>query len=147
MQMKSIAVALAGAFLAVAPVASGHAQDAPMTFFVTSTGLGDGANLGGIEGADAHCARLAEAAGATGLTWHAYLSTSTVDARDRIGPGPWVNAKGEQIAADVDELHSESNKITKQTALSENGEVINGRGDNPNRHDILTGSTADGLVD
>jgi len=120
------------------------AQDATMSFFVTSAGSGKGADLGGLQGADAHCASLAEAAGVQGKTWHAYLSTGDTDARDRIGKGPWVNAKGEKIADDVASLHSDKNNLTKQTALNEKGEVINGRGDTPNRHDILTGSKPDG---
>jgi hypothetical protein len=115
-----------------------------MSFFVTSQGSGKGADLGGLTGADAHCASLAEAAGVKGKTWHAYLSTSDTDARDRIGKGPWFNAKGEKIADDVASLHSDANNLTKQTALNEKGEVINGRGDTPNRHDILTGSKPDG---
>lgn len=119
-------------------------QDARMSFFVTSVGSGKGADLGGLKGADAHCASLAEAAGVTGKTWHAYLSTSAEDARDRIGKGPWFNAKGEKIADDVASLHGDSNGITKQTALSEKGEVVAGRGDTPNRHDVLTGSKPDG---
>lgn len=127
-----------------AGLGSAYAQDATMSFFVTSTSLGKGANLGGLEGADAHCASLAEAAGSSGKTWHAYLSTSTVDARDRIGAGPWVNAKGQKIADDVASLHSDANNINKQTALDEKGNVVNGRGDTPNRHDILTGSMPDG---
>jgi hypothetical protein len=145
--MKSLVIALTAIMFAGMGITSAHAQDASMSVFVTSEGPGDGANLGGLEGADAHCARLAEAAGVTGKTWHAYLSTSTANARDRIGSGPWANAKGEVIAANVDELHSDANKITKESALSEKGEAINGRGDNPNRHDILTGSTAEGNVD
>ena len=123
------------------------AQQANMTFFVTSEGLGKGADLGGLAGADAHCQKLAGAAG-TGKTWRAYLSTQgagAVNARDRIGKGPWVNAKGVTIAKDVAELHG-SNHLTKQTALSEKGDMINGRGDTPNRHDILTGSRADGTA-
>ena len=120
------------------------AQDATMSFFVTSTGSGKGADLGGLQGADAHCTSLAEAAGVQGKTWHAYLSTGDTDAKDRIGKGPWFNAKGEKIADDVAALHSDANKLTKQTALNEKGEVINGRGDTPNRHDILTGSKPDG---
>ncbi|QKC97611.1 hypothetical protein [Mesorhizobium sp. NZP2298] len=119
-------------------------QDAKMSFFVTSVGSGKGADLGGLKGADAHCASLAEAAGVTGKTWHAYLSTSAEDARDRIGKGPWFNAKAEKIADDVASLHGDSNGITKQTALSEKGEVVAGRGDTPNRHDMLTGSKPDG---
>ena len=117
-----------------------------MSFFITSAGPGDGANLGGLEGADAHCQKLAEAAGATGKTWRAYLSTSSVNARDRIGNGPWHNAKGELIAQDLNELHGEGNKIGKQTGLTEAGNPVNGRGDTPNMHDILTGSNADGTV-
>ena len=120
------------------------AQDAGMSFFVTSQGPSDGANLGGLDGADAHCQQLAEAAGAGGKTWRAYLSTSTTDARDRIGSGPWHNAEGQVIAEDVDTLHSDDNNITKQAALSERSEEIQGRGDEPNRHDILTGSDPDG---
>ncbi|MGB3416181.1 MAG: hypothetical protein WBA36_05900 [Mesorhizobium sp.] len=128
---------LAGATMALA-------QDNSMSFFVTSQGSGKGADLGGLAGADAHCASLAEAAGVKGKTWHAYLSTKDTDARDRIGKGPWFNAKGEKIADDVASLHSDNNDLTKQTALNEKGGVINGRGDTPNRHDILTGSKPDG---
>ena len=128
----------------VLALGAAHAQDTSMSFFVTSVGLGKGANLGGLDGADAHCASLAEAAGVTGKTWHAYLSTSTVDARDRIGSGPWFNAKGEKIADDVASLHSDANKISKATGLTEKGEPVPGRGDTPNEHDILTGSNADG---
>jgi hypothetical protein len=125
------------------------AQDSAMSFFVTSAGIGDGANLGGLEGADAHCQRLAEAAGAGGRTWRAYLSTSgegAVNARDRIGSGPWVNAAGVEIAATVEELHTEPNKINKETALDENGQMVKGRGDEPNQHDILTGTQQDGTA-
>jgi hypothetical protein len=120
-----------------------------MTFFITSAGPGKGADLGGLEGADRHCQALAQAVGAGGRTWRAYLSTQAVggapavNARDRIGRGPWQNAKGVAIAQDVAELHG-PNKITKQTALTEQGEMVNGRGDTPNRHDILTGSMPDG---
>lgn len=126
-----------------------QAQQATMTFFITSAGLGNGADLGGLEGADRHCQSLAQAAGAGGHTWRAYLSTQAVggaqavNARDRIGRGPWQNTKGVVIAKDVDELHG-NNNLTKQTALNEKGEMVNGRGDTPNRHDILTGSTPDG---
>lgn len=127
-----------------ATAGSALSQDARMSFFVTSVGSGKGADLGGLKGADAHCASLAEAAGVTGKTWHAYLSSSAEDARDRIGKGPWFNAKGEKIADDVASLHSDANGITKQTALDEKGEVVNGRGDKPNRHDMLTGSKPDG---
>lgn len=130
----------------------------PMSFFITSVGGWDGANFGGIEGADEHCQDLASDAGAGDKTWHAYLSTSgkldtenpenntpSIHARDRIGSGPWFNAKGVLIARDVEQLHS-NNNINKETALSEKGEVIKGRGDKPNEHDILTGSRADGTA-
>jgi hypothetical protein len=144
--MKTIALAAAtAATLAIA--APAIAQDATtMTFFVTSVGAGDGANLGGLEGADAHCAKLAEAAGSTGKTWKAYLSAEGVNAKDRIGAGPWQNFKGDVIATDVANLHSADNKLTKATALSETGTPINGRGDDPNQHDILTGSNPDGTL-
>jgi hypothetical protein len=124
-----------------------HAQQKDMTFFITSAGPGKGADLGGVAGADAHCQTLAKAAGAGNRQWRAYLSSSSgnasINARDRIGKGPWVNAKGEQIAKDVDDLHANS-RISKQTGLDEKGAPVNGRGDTPNRHDILTGSSADG---
>jgi len=128
--------------------ASAQAQQANMTFFVTSVGPGKGADLGGLAGADQHCQRLASAVGAGRKTWHAYLSTQgsgAVNARDRIGRGPWQNAKGVVIAKSVYELHG-ANNLTKQTALSEKGEVINGRGDTPNMHDMLTGSKPDGTA-
>ncbi|AEH89676.1 hypothetical protein [Mesorhizobium opportunistum] len=137
-----IVAATAAALAATAGTAL--SQDAKMSFFVTSAGSGKGGDLGGLKGADAHCASLAQAAGVAGKTWHAYLSTSTEDARDRIGKGPWFNAKGEKIADDVASLHSDANGITKQTALTEKGETVNGRGDTPNRHDMLTGSKPDG---
>jgi hypothetical protein len=124
-----------------------HAQQGGMSFFVTSVGSGKGADLGGLAGADQRCQALAQAAGAGGKTWHAYLSTQgqgAVNARDRIGNGPWQNAKGEIIAKSVDDLHSANNNLTKQTALTEKGAVVNGRGDTPNMHDILTGSQPDG---
>lgn len=122
----------------------------PTTFFVTSTGSPKGADFGGLAGADKHCQTLAEAAGMGARTWRAYLSTTAtttspaVNARDRIGRGPWQNVKGEVIATSVDDLHSANNKLTKQTALTEKGGVTNGRGDTPNLHDILTGSLPDG---
>ena len=124
-----------------------NAQNAEMSFFLTSKGPGDGANLGGLAGADAHCQSLAESAGAGDRTWRAYLSTTGdggVDARDRIGTGPWHNANGMQVAADVADLHSDDNRLSKENSISEMGKQINGRGDSPNRHDILTGSTLDG---
>ncbi|HLX30915.1 MAG TPA: hypothetical protein VKV24_20760 [Casimicrobiaceae bacterium] len=119
-----------------------------MTFFITSTGSGKGADYGGLAGADRHCQELASAVGAGDHTWHAYLSTQgpdAVNARDRIGKGPWRNAKREIIAHDLDELHGKNN-ISKQTALTEKGDVVNGFGDKPNRHDILTGSKPDGTA-
>jgi len=144
--MRRLLLIATTAFVAALGTTAGVAvsQDAKMSFFVTSVGSGKGADLGGLKGADAHCASLAEAAGVTGKTWHAYLSTSAEDARDRIGKGPWFNAKGEKIADDVASLHGDANGITKQTALNEKGEVVNGRGDTPNRHDMLTGSKPDG---
>ena len=142
------AAALALSLAAVTPVL---AQSADTSFFVTSTPIGNGGNLGGLAGADNQCQTLAQAAGAGAKTWRAYLSTQAADgkpainAKDRIGAGPWKNAKGVVVAKDVAELHG-TNNLTKQTALSEKGEVINGRGDTPNRHDILTGSQADGTA-
>jgi hypothetical protein len=128
-----------------------------MSFFATSVGTGKGANLGGLAGADQHCQMLAEAAGPTTYTWHAYLSTQArngqpaVNARDRIGAGPWFNAAGTQIAANVGDLHGDTieqaragNMITKRNVVSEKNTPINGVGDTPNTHDILTGSTTDG---
>src|SRR4051794_8419017 len=112
-----------------------------MTFFVTSVGLGKGGDLGGLTGADNHCQQLAAAVGTGSRTWRAYLSTqgaNAVNARDRIGTGPWTNAKGTVIAKSVDDLHGPGNGLTKQTALTEKGEVVKGRGDQPNMHDILT---------
>jgi hypothetical protein len=159
----SAAILLVAAFTLTA-IASAQAQQAPpqppqapqqpMSFFVTSVGLGDGANLGGLAGADKHCQTLAQAVGAGNRTWRAYLSqtaagaTLPVNARDRIGGGPWFNAKGVIIAANVDELHGDSqrdrNNIRKPIALNEKGETVNGSGDTPNVHDILTGSDSHG---
>ena len=128
-----------------------QAQQSNMTFFITSAGpAGKGAELGGLEGADRHCQQLAQAAGAGSRTWRAYLSVSAtggaaaINARDRIGQGPWRNAKGAIVAKSVDDLHGSENNLTKQTALTEKGEPVNGRGDTPNMHDILTGSQPDG---
>ena len=118
-----------------------------MSFFVTSVGTGKGADLGGISGADRHCQSLAQSVGAGGKTWRAYLSTSganAVNARDRIGKGPWQNAKGVVVARDVNDLHSDKNNLTKQTSITEKGEVVSGRGDPVNKHDILTGSSPEG---
>src|ERR1700724_3910570 len=147
-----LTILAATAFVSLGAVAS--AQQAPqapnMTFFVTSTGPGKGADLGGLAGADARCQQLAQAAGAGAKTWHAYLSTQAangqagVNARDRIGNGPWQNAKGAVVAKNVDELHSQTNNLTKQTALTEKGDTVKGRGDTPNEHDSLTGSTMEG---
>lgn len=133
-----------------------RAQEGPaenISFFITSAGPGDGANLGGLRGADRHCAALAAQAGAgLGKEWVAYLSTARdgqipgVDARNRIGPGPWYNYRGVMIAKSVDDLHSDSNNLTKETQLTEKGEMVNGRGDTPNMHDILTGSKPDGTA-
>jgi hypothetical protein len=129
------------------------AQEAPMTFFITSTPMGNGANLGGLAGADAHCQSLAQTAGAGNNTWRAYLSTqgtNAVNARDRIGNGPWHNAKGVQIAPNIADLHGDierdRNYLYKDTAIDENGNVVNGRGDKPNTHDILTGSNSLGIA-
>lgn len=138
-----LAAATAALSIMAAPA---FAQDAKMSFFVTSAGSGDGANLGGLEGADAICQKLAEAAGSTGQTWRAYLSAEGVNAKDRIGTGPWFNAKGVEIAKDVASLHSDANGITKETGLTETGEIVKGRGDEPNQHDVLTGSNADGTL-
>lgn len=154
--MNSFAKLAAPACLALAviafPATAAQAQSADASFFLTSNGIGNGGNLGGLAGADNHCQTLAQAAGAGARTWRAYLSTQAADgapavnARDRIGKGPWKNAKGVVVAKDVADLHSGNNALTKQSALSEKGEIINGRGDTPNRHDVLTGSQADGTA-
>jgi hypothetical protein len=131
-------------------IASSQEPKTNVTFFVTSAGSGKGADLGGLAGADKLCQSLAQVVGAGNRTWRAYLSTGpaegkpAVNARDRIGRGPWQNAKGVVIAKDVDDLHSNNNKLNKETALSEKGDPINARGDKPNMHDILTGSQPDG---
>lgn len=137
-------------FILASQVSLAQAQDHPMGFFISSTGLGDGANLGGLDGADAHCKALATAAGTTGRTWRAYLSTQEegkrgISARYRIGAGPWYNAGGELVASDLDDLHLNPN-IIKRTAVDENGNTVSGVGDSPNEHDILTGSMADGMA-
>ena len=147
--MIRLSILASATLLSAALTADAQAQQANMSFFVTSAGSGKGADLGGLAGADQHCQQLAQAAGTAGKTWHAYLSTQAangqpaVNARDRIGNGPWQNAKGMVIAKSVDELHG-TNNLTKQTALSEKGTPTKGRGDNPNEHDALTGSTMDG---
>jgi hypothetical protein len=144
--------ALAAALASGAHHASVQGQGTKMSFFITSAGKGDGANLGGLAGADAHCQALAKAAGAGDRQWRAYLSTqasgstAATHAKDRIGAGPWFNAKGVQVAANVAELHSDKNNLTKETQLTEKGTVVNGRGDKPNQHDILTGSNLDGTA-
>jgi hypothetical protein len=148
--MRSSMLASA-ALLALLASGSAQAQQANMTFFVTSEGSGKGGDLGGLAGADVHCQALATAAGAgAGKTWHAYLSTNAaapggaVNARDRVGKGPWQNAKGVVIATSVDDLHSDNNKISKETGLTEKGDVVKGVGDTPNQHDMLTGTGTDG---
>ena len=143
---RSIRLAAAGV-LAATVAAALYAQRPAMTFFVTSSGLGDGGNLGGIKGADAHCQALARSAGAGAKTWRAYLSVTdlngkgAINARDRIGRGPWHNANGVRIAIDVDDLHSDSANITADTVVTEKGAKLPTE---PNQHDILTGSTREG---
>ena len=153
MNIVSRIIAPACVALGVFAGPAAQAQTADTGFFLTSNGIGNGGNLGGLAGADNHCQTLAQAAGfGAPKTWRAYISTQAADgapavnARDRIGKGPWKNSKGVVVAKDVAELHSGSNNLTKQTALSEKGEVINGAGDTPNRHDVLTGSQADGTA-
>jgi len=153
MSIRIASAVVAFALVAIAGPAQAQTSKTSksMTFFVTSVGNGNGADLGGLAGADKHCAELAKAAGASAKTWHAYLSDSAtggqkaVNARDRIGKGPWQNTKGVVIAKDVAELQG-SNNINKETALTEKGEQVNGYGDKPNRHDILTGSQPDGTA-
>lgn len=152
--------AILGIGLAVSLIsANTFAQSGDMTFFITSTSPGNGADLGGLEGADAHCSELAAAAGSELTDWKAYLSVNAaidrsgdqakvipgVNARDRIGSGPWHNANGDLIASSVDELHADTNAINKETGLDENGGMVNARGDSPNLHDILTGSDPSGM--
>jgi hypothetical protein len=149
MSKKTVFAAMALTVLALAVTAPVQAQQSTMTFFVTSAGLGKGGDLGGLEGADRQCQSLAQAAGAGSKTWHAYLSTQGaggVNAKDRIGNGPWSNAKGVQIASSVADLHSQNNKINKESALDEKGNIVNGRGDQPNKHDMLTGTQQDGTA-
>jgi len=152
--IRMTSLAVAGLTLLAGCAGMQTAGPKNMTFFVTSKGPGQGANLGGIEGADKHCQSLAQAAGAGDRTWHAYLSTQApalndprfVNARDRIGTGPWQNARGAVIATSVDDLHSPNNKINKDTAIDEKGAPVKGRADKPNEHDILTGSRPDGTA-
>jgi hypothetical protein len=140
------------ASLVVLGAAQASRQGQRMSFFITSAGPGDGANLGGLAGADRHCQQLAQAAGVGDRTWRAYLSTQAsggqpaVNARDRIGAGPWYNAKGVQVAANVADLHSDNNKLSKENSLTEKGAMVNGRGDTPNMHDIITGSQPEGTA-
>lgn len=150
MHAAKLATGMASLVLVLA-VSAARAQQSEMSFFVTSSGVGKGADLGGLEGADRHCQQLAQTGGAGNRAWRAYLSVQAADgkqavnAKDRIGRGPWRNAKGVVIAKDLDELHG-SNNLTKQTALTEKGEVVNGRGDTPNKHDALTGTQMDGTA-
>lgn len=156
--MRKLAyLAAAGATVALLTACVTTPAPSPMSFFITSVGSGKGADLGGLAGADAHCQRLGAAAGATGKTWRAYLSTPpvlaagnapaapAVNARDRIGAGPWFNAKGTLIARDVNQLHT-GNMISKENGLDERGNIVKGRGDTPNEHDMLTGSRSDGTA-
>src|SRR5215472_352464 len=146
-----LTILASAALMSFAWSAGAPAQQANMTFFVTSAGSGKGADLGGLAGADGICQQLAQAVGAGSHSWHAYLSTQAangqpaVNARDRIGKGPWQNVKGVVVAKTLDELHGDNN-ISKQTALTEEGDVVNGRGDTPNRHDALTGSQPEGTA-
>ncbi len=147
-------LSIAAGMFVLAGCAMMPGQSGEMTFFITSVGPGNGADLGGLEGADKHCQSLAAAAGAGDRTWRAYLSTQgsalndpkVVHARDRIGSGPWHNAKGVRIARNVEDLHSARNNVNKETALDEKGQMVNGRTEKPNKHDILTGSRADGTA-
>ena len=145
-------LAIGATAMLCAAQASANAQAQPMSFFITSVGAGDGAKLGGLAGADQHCQQLAVAAGSTGKTWHAHLGqqavgdAKAVNARDRIGPGPWRNAKGVVVATSVADLHSDNNKLSKENSLTEKGAVVNGRGDTPNTHDVMTGAKLDGTV-
>jgi Collagenase NC10 and Endostatin len=151
--MKStmrFSIAISVGILALGMSAIAPAQQAAMTFFISSVGSGKGGDLGGLEGADTHCQQLAQAAGAGGKTWRAYLSSNqaqkggAVNARDRIGKGPWQNAKGAVVATSVDDLHSANTKMSRANALNEKGQPIKMRGDTPNEHDILTGSDLEG---
>ena len=152
--MKTKRLFTCAAVIAASTFGAINAQDSEtdnaMSFFITSVGSGDGANLGGLAGADAHCQNLAEAAGSRGKTWRAYLSAhateemAAIDARDRIGFGPWYNAKGVEVASTLNALHSDFMNLGKENSLDENGNQVKGRGDSPNKHDILTGSSLAG---
>ena len=147
---KTLVFTSATLFTCAVTFSTVNSQQNEMSFFITSMGSGDGANLGGLAGADAHCASLATAAGSRGKTWHAYLSTHATatspaeNARDRIGFGPWYNSNGVEAASNLNVLHGPNNNLSKQVSLTENGDIVLGRGDTPNQHDILTGSTLDG---
>lgn len=146
MSIKRSALVLAGVFFIAGSAA---AQDTSLSFFITSKGSGDGANLGGLAGADMICKSLATAVGQGDKDWKAYLSTigaGGVNARDRIGAGPWYNANGVMVASSVADLHSDNNKLSKENSLTEGGMVVNGRGDSPNQHDIITGTNLDGTA-
>ena len=149
--MRTTHLLLATIMIVTLGTSAGLAQSAQMNFFITSAGPGNGADLGGLLGADRHCQSLAAAAGAGDRTWHAYLSAAAsggqeaVNARDRIGSGPWYNFDGVMVAENLDQLHGDNN-LTKETIVTEKGDMVNGRGDSPNMHDILTGSNLDGTV-
>ena len=148
--MNKVQIVLAAVLPLVLVSLPALAQDTSMSFFVTSVGSGDGGNLGGLSGADQHCQELAARVGPGNKTWRAYLSayatssSGAVNARGRIGFGPWYNADGVEVASNLNHLHSESNMLSKANSVTENGDTVNGRGDTPNQHDILTGSTLDG---
>jgi hypothetical protein len=152
MRSTVAALAIVAALAADAGSPAAQGQNTSLSFFITSVGPGNGANLGGLDGADAHCQKLAAAVGQGSRTWRAYLSASgsgggkPTNARDRIGTGPWYNAKGVRVAENVADLHSDNNKLGKDGSLTEKGDVVNGRGDTPNKHDILTGSNLDGTA-
>ena len=151
MKTSAMIALLVGAGACAMPARIGTSSS-NMSFFITSNGPGLGADLGGLAGADEYCRKLAESAGAGDRTWRAYLSTQArdgqpaVNARDRIGAGPWYNAKGVRVATDVANLHSDANALSKANSLTEHGAVVNGRGDSPNRHDVMTGSQLDGTA-
>ncbi len=150
--MNRLLFVLAAIIVSALGLHAASAQDTGMSFFITGVGPGNGADLGGLEGADAYCLRLADDVGAGNRIWAAYLSATpaagspAINARDRIGAGPWYNAKGVMVARNVADLHGDNNNLNKETALNERGGVVNGRGDSPNRHDIMTGSQLDGTA-
>ncbi len=152
MRRMVLGMALLGLGIAAGAARVSTQAAQPLGFFITSAGSGDGANLGGLAGADAICQKLGAAAGAGNRTWRAYLSAkadggqAAVNAKDRIGSGPWYNAKGVMVAQNVADLHSDNNKLGKENSLTEKGAMVNGRGDTPNTHDILTGTGMDGTL-